>query len=119
MLRMSATCTTASQDNGSGPNDSCGGEFDFGGTDTVPPSREGGALDTPSGVYLTDPSAQQTYIVVHDTTGQPLTAATNPQWKVGDTYPLWLYFPAPPPSLRSITVELPGEAATLPSVPIT
>ncbi len=36
----------------------------------------------------------------------------------GVTYPLWLYFPAPPASTSTVNVILPGAAASINGVPV-
>ena len=117
VLHLTATCTGKIDSHGS-PGNSCEGEFDFAGTDTAPPELQG-ALNTVAAVYLTDPTTNQVYIVAHDSDTDPLTAGVNPGWPVGNTYPFWLYFPAPPASVHSLTVELPGAAASIANVAIT
>ena len=116
VLHLTAACTSSTNRDDSS-NSSCDGSSDFAGTDTVPPERNG-ALNTLAAIYLTDPTTNQVYIPVHDSQTAPLTAAVDPGWPVGSTYPSWLYFPAPPTSVRSITVELPGATAKIANVAI-
>lgn len=118
VLHLTATCTTATNDDDGSPNVSCDGEFDFAGTNTVPPELNG-PYNTLGAIYLTNPSSNQVSIVVHDSQQNPLAAAANPQWPVGGTYPLWLYFPALPSSVRALTVEMPGAAAQITNLAIT
>jgi hypothetical protein len=37
----------------------------------------------------------------------------------GESYPVWIYFSAPPPSTTAVTVSLPGGAPKVANVPIT
>ncbi|MDQ2728064.1 MAG: protein kinase [Actinomycetota bacterium] len=119
VLNLSVTCVGKGTDiNG------CDGSYDFAsGSTTVPPVSDSvdnsGPSNTAGAFYLTDPVGQQEYLVVHDSFRNPLSADTHPTWNVGDTYPLWLYFPDPPSSLSSVTLDLPDGAEQISNVPIT
>jgi outer membrane protein OmpA-like peptidoglycan-associated protein len=118
VLELTATCTGWT----SGPNSSgCDGEFDWGGSGTVPPqtSRETGAASRDaSGIYVTDPATGTEYIPVRDSKNYVMTAGTSPTMVKAHPYPLWLYFPAPPQGTSSINVMLPGAAASIKGVPV-
>ncbi len=117
VLEMTATCTGFNSQSGTG----CDGEFDWGGSPTVPPqtSREtGGASRDASGVYVADPTTGTDYIPVRDSKNYVMTAGTSPTMLKSVTYPLWLYFPAPPSGTSSVNVMLPGAAASIKGVPV-
>jgi outer membrane protein OmpA-like peptidoglycan-associated protein len=109
VLELSATCVSATS------SDGCDGEFDLTGTPTAPPiSAETGGypggeaeLDSASGVYLEDPATGTEYIPLYNSDGVPLTADVEPYMPTGTTQPLWVYFPAPPQSVTSLTIVLP------------
>lgn len=121
VLHLTVTCTGLVPPDG----DHCNGVDDFAGTDSVPPISEiasGGGnvtLAAAGGIYLTDPAAKQIYDVVHNSTDHDtLTADVNPLWPLKNSYPLWLYFPAPPSSVTSLTVNLPDAVVQIPNLPI-
>jgi outer membrane protein OmpA-like peptidoglycan-associated protein len=108
----------------------CSSGFDFTGSQTVPPvtlsQNEMPLLghyniaNTTSAFYLVDPTTGTQYIPLHDTNGTPLSAGIAPSMPTGGyTYPLWIYFPAPPTSTTSMTVVIPGGGAQVAGVPIT
>lgn len=103
---------------------SCASANDFGANNSVPPV----AIDQDSGgaaigqgfanaVYLTDRSGNE-YVPVHDINNVPLTAAVGYVIPIGDSYPLWIYLPAPPPSAGPVTVVLPGGTARVTGVAV-
>jgi hypothetical protein len=118
VLELTARCTGwRSPTTSSG----CDGEFDWGGSDTVPPQtpRETGAASRDaSGIYVTDPSTGTDYIPVRDSKGYVMTSGTSPTMPKAYAYPLWLYFPAPPAGTARVNVLLPGAAATVNGVPV-
>lgn len=116
VLELTARCVGTNWSGGA-----CDGEFDWGGSDTVPPqtSRETGAASRDaSGIYLTDPATGTSYIPVRDSKGYVMTAGTSPSMPTAYTYPLWLYFPAPPPGTSTVDVLLPGAAAAIDGVSV-
>jgi outer membrane protein OmpA-like peptidoglycan-associated protein len=117
VLELTARCTGLTGPQRTG----CDGEFDWGGSATVPPqtSRETGAASRDaSGIYVTDPATGTDYIPVRDSKGSVMTAGTSPWMGKSYTYPLWLYFPVPPASTSTVNVLLPGAAASINSVPV-
>lgn len=54
---------------------------------------------------------------MHDTAKLPLTANVV-SLAAGGTYPVWVYFPAPPTSTSSVTVAMPGGTQRVSQVPI-
>ena len=110
VLRLTITCRKSADGSSSG---TCSGA-DFAGTPTIPPVPSSQQFsfqtqgDTASAIYLTDPASGTQSIPLRDTDGVALTAAVNPSIKVGDSYPLWLIYPAPPTTTSSETVVLPG-----------
>jgi hypothetical protein len=74
--------------------------------------------DTVSGFYLRDPASGTEYIPLHDTDGRPLTAGVDVYMGVGQSYPVWAYFPAPAASTTALTVVAPGGTASVAGVPI-
>jgi outer membrane protein OmpA-like peptidoglycan-associated protein len=119
VLHLTATCTSATRDSGSGVAKNCDGASDLSGTNTIPPQTNNPSddLNATTGIYLTDPTGQQIYIPVRDSRSTPLATMTDPDWPVGNTYHFWLYFPAPT-NLNSVTVQLPGGSAHISNVPV-
>ncbi|MGH2886857.1 MAG: hypothetical protein ACRDPA_29895, partial [Solirubrobacteraceae bacterium] len=118
VLELTARCTGF---NSSVSTSGCDGEFDWGGSTTVPPqtSRETGAASRDaSGIYVTDPATGTDYIPVRDSKQFVMTAGTSPTMPKAFTYPLWLYFPAPPTGTSTVNVLLPGAAASINGVPV-
>ncbi|HKO29088.1 MAG TPA: OmpA family protein [Solirubrobacteraceae bacterium] len=122
VLELTITCQSAA-----GAQSSSGGTCsgaDFAGTPTIPPvpaSQEFSFQtqgDTASAIYVTDPSTGTQYIPLRDEDGVALTAAVNPSIKEGDSYPLWLIYPAPPATTTSETVVLPGGGARIGPLPV-
>jgi len=119
VLKMTIGCVSSS--GGSAAN--CDGETDLAGTHTVPPLTGGNApgsddFNSISGFYLFDPSTGSEYIPLRDTDNQPLVAGVNDFLHPGASYPVWAYYPAPPQSVSSLTVELPGGAPSVSAVAI-
>jgi outer membrane protein OmpA-like peptidoglycan-associated protein len=121
-LRFTAQCLSSTDQNGC---DSDQGIGDFAATTTVvPPLPLGGNGTTnqgvyhhAGGVYLIDPGSGLYYNAV-GAGPAVLTAELNSGSFGTLPYPLWSYFPAPPASVTSITVALPGGDVTIPNVPI-
>lgn len=119
VLELTITCQSASGSS----SGTCSGA-DFAGTPTVPPvpaSQQFSFQDqggTASAIYLTDPASGTQYIPLRDADGVALTAGVNPSIKTGDSYPLWLMYPAPPAATSSETVVLPGGATRIGPVPV-
>ena len=115
VLKMTVECTSASSGN------SCDGETELEGSNTVPPvpmDSHSETYDTVSGFYLRDPASGTEYIPLHDTDGRPLTAGVDVYMGVGQSYPVWAYFPAPAASTSALTVVAPGGTASVAGVPI-
>lgn len=120
VVRVNVACTGVS-----GSDTACDGLFDFAGTPTVPPLTplEGNNLgytngSTISTLYLSDPATGSEYIPVYRPDQQPVTAAVTPfSWPIGQSYPLWAYFPAPPATSTKVNVVLAGGGA-IDNVPI-
>lgn len=115
VLRFSARCLNP-------PSSGCDGILNLGGTTSIPPSPGyqnsfGVTYKTVGGVYLQDASGTD-YITVYDQPGtNPVAAETNPE--IGSSpFSLWAYYPAPPPSVTSVSVVLPGGSAKIADVPI-
>jgi OmpA-OmpF porin, OOP family len=118
VLRMTLDCLSVK---GQVAGNSCDGETDLGGTNTVPPQTENDAvveLNSLSALYLRDPATGNEYIPLHDTDGTPLTSGVDGNITVGDAYPEWIYFPAPPSSVSALTVVAPGGSSQVADVPI-
>jgi hypothetical protein len=67
--------------------------------------------------YLIDTGAGKKYNVLRDEKGSyiaSLRSGWNDRWygdmKAGETYLLWMKFPAPPAETKAITLQLPGMA---------
>ncbi len=56
--------------------------------------RHGSSL---GGATLVDPVGKKRYYVLRDTDGRPLTTTNLPRIKAGDSIPVFMQFPAPPP----------------------
>lgn len=119
VLELTITCQSA----GGSSSGTCSGA-DLAGTPTVPPvpasqqfsfQTQGGSA---SAIYLVDPASGTQYIPLRDTDGVAMTAGVNPSIKTGDSYPLWLMYPAPPASTSSATVVLPGGGTRIGPLPV-
>ncbi len=125
VLQLTVGCTSATAIGQT--SSSCASELDFAGTLTAPPIALNVAAknsnliyqtaNTLSGIYLRDAGGTD-YTPVHDTDKIPLTA-TVLNLHAGSGYPVWVYFPAPAPSVSSVTVLLPGGKQGINQVPIT
>ena len=100
----------------------CDGIENLGGTSTIPPvpgseSTNGLTFRTAAGFYLQD-SAGNEYIPAYaQTGGAPVTVQTSQY--IGDSPdPLWAYFPAPPASVTSLSVVMPGGSVKIANVQI-
>ena len=49
----------------------------------------------------------------------PLTSPLSNNMVPGQTYPVWIYLSAPPPSTTAVTISLPGGSPRIDNVPIT
>ncbi len=117
VLKMTVQCAGVTGQSGS----SCDGETELEGSNTVPPvpmSANSEAYNTVSGFYLRDPSSGTEYIPLHNTDGQPITAGVDVYMGVGQSYPVWAYFPAPAASTSAMTVVAPGGSASVAGVPV-
>jgi outer membrane protein OmpA-like peptidoglycan-associated protein len=119
VLELTIRCQSA----GGSSSGTCSGA-DLAGTPTVPPvpasqqfsfQTQGGSA---SAIYLVDPNSGTQYIPLRDTDGVALTAGVNPSFKAGDSYPLWLMYPAPPASASSEAVVLPGGGTRIGPIPV-
>ena len=118
VARMTVTCVSAT-----GAGGKCDGEQAFAGTPTVPPdsgiAASSADYNTVSAFYLVDPSTGTEYIPVRNAgTSHAIVAGINPIMNPGDSYPVWAYFPAPPASTSTVTIELPNGSASIAGVPI-
>lgn len=108
-----------------GASQDCNGAEDFEGSENVPPVTfsqnflaKGLSLWTLGGFYLTDPTTGTEYIPVH-ADDDPLAPRLNANMAPGESYPVWIYFAAPPSSTTAVTVSLPGGSPKIGNVPIT
>jgi outer membrane protein OmpA-like peptidoglycan-associated protein len=115
VLRFTARCLNP-------PSSGCDGILNLSGTTSIPPSPGyqnslGVTYRTVSGAYLQDASGTD-YIPVYDQPGtNPVAAETNQE--IGSSpFSLWAYYPAPPQSVTSMSVVLPGGSAKIADVPI-
>jgi OOP family OmpA-OmpF porin len=118
VLKMTVECTGIT---GATAGSTCDGETELEGTPTVPPqpeSADSAAFDTASAFYLRDPVTGTEYIPLHDTDRRPLTAGVDVYLGVGQSYPMWAYFPAPASSTSALTVVVPGGSQSVANVPI-
>jgi len=118
VMRMQLDCTSVT---GELAGNSCDDETDLEGSNTVPPqpqSIDSNEFNSISGFYLLDPASGTEYIPVHDSSVMPLTSGVDTNVKVGADYPQWIYFPAPPSSVSTVTLVAPGGAAKVAGVPI-
>jgi len=60
-----------------------------------------------SGVHLVDPVNKKKYFVVVDTEKKCLCSARLPNLDQGQKMNLWAKFPAPPPDVQKVTIEIP------------
>jgi outer membrane protein OmpA-like peptidoglycan-associated protein len=116
VLRFNVKCEAATGSN------NCDGIVNFAGDNSIPPfpgykAQGGMTLRALGNVYLQDTDGNDYIPVYTPVNGQPVTAQTN-QFIGGSPFPLWAYYPAPPPSVTSMTVVLPGGQAKISDVPI-
>ena len=60
-----------------------------------------------SGVHLVDPVNKKKYFVVVDTDRKCLCSKEIPDVKAGEKINVWAKFPAPPPEVTKVTIEIP------------
>ncbi|MEV5251055.1 hypothetical protein AB0K98_04715 [Streptomyces werraensis] len=70
--------------------------------------RHGGSF---GGATLVDSASKKRYYVLRDTDGRPLTTTNIPRIKPGETVPVFMQFPAPPPDTTEVTFQLPTFAS--------
>jgi outer membrane protein OmpA-like peptidoglycan-associated protein len=120
VLKLEITCTLP-------VSQSCNAATDFIGSQSIPPitftknflASSFSNFWSLGGFYLTDPDTGTEYIPVYQTSGEPLTATLSNNMVPGETYPVWVYLSAPPPSTTAVTVSLPGGSPKIGDVPIT
>lgn len=117
VLRFGVKCTAVV-----GSNSGCDGILNLAADNSIPPfpaykAPGSETLRSVAGVYLQDSSGDDYIPVYTPSNGQPVTAQVNQN--IGtDPFPLWAYYPAPPPSVSSMTVVMPNGLAKIPDVPI-
>ncbi len=60
-----------------------------------------------SGIHLVDPVNKKKYFVVRDAEKNCLCSQNADDVKPGDRASLWAKFPAPPPEVQKVTIEIP------------
>jgi hypothetical protein len=64
--------------------------------------------------YLVDSSNKKKYLVIKDSSGQPLAGSHGGSGSIkigaGQTITTWAKFPAPPESVQKVTIYIPGMA---------
>ena len=118
VMKLSITCALET-------GKTCDAPTDFTGSQSVPPATftqnflAAGDLWTLGGFYLTDPTTGTDYIPVYRAAGEPLSAPVANNMAAGESYPLWIYFPAPSASTTAVTLSLPGGTPKIGDIPIT
>jgi outer membrane protein OmpA-like peptidoglycan-associated protein len=120
VLKLGITCTLP-------VSQSCNAATDFIGSQSIPPITFTQNFTASSysnfwslgGFYLTDPATGTEYIPVYQASGAPLTAPLSNNMVPGETYPVWIYLAAPPPSTTAVTLSLPGGSPKIGDIPIT
>ena len=129
VLHLTVTCQATTPPTRSG----CDSGSDLGGTPTIPPippyqniNQGGNSLRTASGFYLIDPASGTQYIPFYDADGVPLASPVpgslpvgSGGYPVGSSYPVWVYYPAPPANVTSVTVALLEHRMQVAGVPLT
>ncbi|MET8974668.1 hypothetical protein ABZX85_03525 [Streptomyces sp. NPDC004539] len=59
------------------------------------------------GATLVDSKGKKRYYVLRDTDGRPLTTTSLPSLKSGDSFPVFMQFPAPPTATTEVDFQLP------------
>ncbi|PWG14702.1 hypothetical protein DF268_05335 [Streptomyces sp. V2] len=59
------------------------------------------------GATLVDSKGKKRYYVLRDTDGRPLTTTDLPSLKSGESFPVFMQFPAPPTSTTEVAFQLP------------
>jgi OOP family OmpA-OmpF porin len=120
VLQLAVTCQ-----NSTVSSSGCSSGYDFAGTPTVPPLV---AETTASNIvanaysagafYLVDPATGTEYIPLYDPSKVAVTTTMPQDLPVGKSYPVWLYYPAPPAGVTTMTVVLPGGGVRIGGVPL-
>lgn len=119
VLALAITCE-------SGTGQECD-SYAWSGTPTVPPipALQGNATqvaetagNTLIGLSLVDPTTGTEYIPVTDASNDPASDPIPVEPRMGDSYTAWAFFPAPPTTLTTVTVVLPGGSPRVAGVPI-
>ncbi|MGW4873133.1 hypothetical protein [Streptomyces chartreusis] len=76
--------------------------------------RHGSSL---GGATLVDPQGRKRYYVLRDTDGRPLTTTGLRTLGAGESTPVFMQFPAPPPGASEVTLQLPGFTADTLALP--
>lgn len=87
-------------------------DFNVGGADY---NNDSNTLDA---VNLVDPNGKTTYAPVADAQGHPLSSLLPDTIPAGTTQRAWVTFPAPPTSVRSVTIQFPEGRFELFDVPV-
>ncbi|QNP70482.1 hypothetical protein IAG44_14210 [Streptomyces roseirectus] len=66
--------------------------------------RNGSSL---GGATLIDAKGKKRYYVLRDTDGRPLTTTNLPALSSGESFPVFMQFPAPPPTTTEVSFQLP------------
>ncbi|WP_416972021.1 hypothetical protein [Streptomyces sp. 4F14] len=66
--------------------------------------RNGSSL---GGATLVDAKGKKRYYVLRDTEGRPLTTTNLPALKSGESFPVFMQFPAPPATTTEVAFQLP------------
>lgn len=123
VMKLSISCAIPANQSGQ----DCNGATDFIGSQSIPPASDAqnwlaqgtASFWTLGGFYLTDPASGTDYIPVYQGASDPLTSVLTNHMAPGETYPVWIYFSAPPASTSAVTVSLPGGSPKIGNVPIT
>ncbi len=74
-------------------------------------------LNTAGAISLVDPTADATYLAARTADGRPFASEVN--LVPGRTaFPIWVYFAAPPPSVKTMTVVMPDGGPRLTGIPV-
>ena len=118
VLRLDVECLDVVNNSGL----PCDGIENLGGSSTIPPtpgfqSTNSLTYRTAGGFYLQDSSGNDYIPVYASAGGAPMTAEIS-QYIGSTPWSVWVYFPAPPPSVTSVSVVMPGGSARIADVPI-
>jgi hypothetical protein len=111
---LSLQITSADRDSGGFVTVNATMKNDSGSTVVIPSSLSGNETEiirngsSLGGATLVDSKGRKRYYVLRDTDGRPLTTTGLASLKAGESLPVFMQFPSPPPDTTEVGFQLPG-----------